>query len=638
MLRMIGWDDLLDAYLETENVNCEVKVHKIAVKEASKEFEKTLSEDDSFLDDFFQFDSEPSGEAVIASVEESFSSKSAAIEACKICFDTAKSEENLCCFGCNGIWHRSCVLERKMNLCPAPITFRFAHPTPKKLLTHAPWYCNSCVSCSKCGKGQQKSVCCRKCGKSFCLSCLREGGLTSRSFQNLSNFACDSCLQCVNCGCSSTIDGKQVILYDDNRFCRPCYLSNQINAICPLCQQIYHWLPLRSDFGDVPFVDKFSLCPMIECDGCSEWVHCVCEGLSEEEYERLGRDKRRKFYCLKCRRETEDGESIEETQSTLAPGTFAFKFRNPLEAWTITRFTFSFENDRFKLACDGFCIEAEKFADLLTQFRAAFSTNDLISWSKALRLRKFFNPSRLMPLLPDPLATEVAKLLPATCARTQGFTPRSSRIRTKTAAPRTRLSLQSLHLAQSMNPRTTNTPSTTALSKIPPTLLYMQYLNAARQDDSIKTVDAFALGVALRPSRIAGLGLFAAKPFPTGSLIIEYCGEMLHSERLVNRRDAYYNALGARFRQSCYLFRLDDDRVLDATLKGNLSRFINHSCDPNCYSRVVSFEAKVKKLLIFALKDIEPGEEIVYDYKFPEDEGEKIVCYCGAAKCRGFLN
>lgn len=284
-------------------------------------------------------------------------------------------------------------------------------------------------------------------------------------------------------------------------------------------------------------------------------------------------------------------------------------------------------------------LRAGSLTELITNLKALFSPGKFINWQRAVKLECLFDPLRLIRLVsPGAFKSEIIKLLPSSCARTDGFKPRAPfplTTRLEIPASVKRASLQSLHLAQSINVRS----CTNKTGKVPPKLLYMQYLNTVRLDESFKYVDAFSLGLALRPSRIAGLGLFAAKNFSAGSLIIEYCGEMLNSERIVNRRDAYYCALGARFRKSCYLFRLDDERVLDATLKGNLSRFINHSCDPNCYSRVVSFDAKGKKLLIFALKDIEAGEEIVYDYKFPEEEGEeKIVCYCGAPKCRGYLN
>ncbi|XP_029574899.1 histone-lysine N-methyltransferase 2B-like [Salmo trutta] len=71
---------------------------------------------------------------------------------------------------------------------------------------------------------------------------------------------------------------------------------------------------------------------------------------------------------------------------------------------------------------------------------------------------------------------------------------------------------------------------------------------------------------------------------------------------------------------------------------GNAARFINHSCEPNCYSRVINEEGQ-KHIVIFALRKIYRGEELTYDYKFPiEDPASKLNCNCGARKCRRFLN
>ncbi|ROT63450.1 trithorax [Penaeus vannamei] len=86
----------------------------------------------------------------------------------------------------------------------------------------------------------------------------------------------------------------------------------------------------------------------------------------------------------------------------------------------------------------------------------------------------------------------------------------------------------------------------------------------------------------------------------------------------------------------CYMFRIDDDTVIDATMHGNAARFINHSCDPNCYSRVVDILGK-KHIIIFALRRILRGEELTYDYKFPIEE-DKIPCTCGTRRCRKYLN
>lgn len=87
---------------------------------------------------------------------------------------------------------------------------------------------------------------------------------------------------------------------------------------------------------------------------------------------------------------------------------------------------------------------------------------------------------------------------------------------------------------------------------------------------------------------------------------------------------------------SCYMFRIDEDTIVDATRVGNVARFINHSCEPNCYSRIVSVEG-VKKIVIFAKRRLRRGEEIKYDYQFPLED-DKIPCYCGALSCTGFMN
>lgn len=86
------------------------------------------------------------------------------------------------------------------------------------------------------------------------------------------------------------------------------------------------------------------------------------------------------------------------------------------------------------------------------------------------------------------------------------------------------------------------------------------------------------------------------------------------------------------------MFRIDDYEVVDATVHGNAARFINHSCEPNCYSRVITVDSQ-KHIVIFASRRIYCGEELTYDYKFPiEDASNKLPCNCGAKKCRKFLN
>uniref|UniRef100_A0A674MWP8 Uncharacterized protein n=1 Tax=Takifugu rubripes TaxID=31033 RepID=A0A674MWP8_TAKRU len=109
-------------------------------------------------------------------------------------------------------------------------------------------------------------------------------------------------------------------------------------------------------------------------------------------------------------------------------------------------------------------------------------------------------------------------------------------------------------------------------------------------------------------------------------MVIEYAGTVIP----VCRR--FLQGIG------CYMFRIDDFDVVDATMQGNAARFINHSCEPNCYSRVINVDGR-KHIVIFALRKIYRGEELTYDYKFPiEDDESKLHCNCGTRRCRGSLN
>ena len=96
----------------------------------------------------------------------------------------------------------------------------------------------------------------------------------------------------------------------------------------------------------------------------------------------------------------------------------------------------------------------------------------------------------------------------------------------------------------------------------------------------------------------AGLGLFALEPIKKGRRIIEYTGEKITEEE-ANRR-------GGR-----YLFELNDKWTLDAKGREHTARYINHSCKPNCYAELNAAETRV---FIFAKRNIEPGEELCYDY------------------------
>nr|XP_013189562.1 unnamed protein product [Amyelois transitella] len=133
-------------------------------------------------------------------------------------------------------------------------------------------------------------------------------------------------------------------------------------------------------------------------------------------------------------------------------------------------------------------------------------------------------------------------------------------------------------------------------------------------------------------SGIHDWGLFAQEPIAADEMVIEYVGQMIRPI-VADVREAQYEATGIG---SSYLFRIDLDTIIDATKCGNLARFINHSCNPNCYAKVITIESQ-KKIVIYSKQPIGVDEEITYDYKFPLED-EKIPCLCGAPQCRGFLN
>lgn len=133
-------------------------------------------------------------------------------------------------------------------------------------------------------------------------------------------------------------------------------------------------------------------------------------------------------------------------------------------------------------------------------------------------------------------------------------------------------------------------------------------------------------------SKIHDWGLVAQEPIDAEDFVIEYVGELIRP-RISDIREQYYEKIGIG---SSYLFRLDDGYVVDATKRGGIARFINHSCEPNCYTKVISVEGE-KKIFIYAKRNIAPGEEITYNYKFPLEE-KKIPCNCSSRRCRGSLN
>ncbi|CBQ73061.1 related to regulatory protein SET1 [Sporisorium reilianum SRZ2] len=135
-------------------------------------------------------------------------------------------------------------------------------------------------------------------------------------------------------------------------------------------------------------------------------------------------------------------------------------------------------------------------------------------------------------------------------------------------------------------------------------------------------------------SPIHDWGLYAMEFIPAGDMVIEYVGEVVR-QQVADEREKQYERQG---NFSTYLFRVDDDLVVDATHKGNIARLMNHCCTPNCNAKILTLNGE-KRIVLFAKSPIRAGEELTYDYKFQSsaDDEDAIPCLCGSPGCRRFL-
>ena len=137
----------------------------------------------------------------------------------------------------------------------------------------------------------------------------------------------------------------------------------------------------------------------------------------------------------------------------------------------------------------------------------------------------------------------------------------------------------------------------------------------------------------VRRSGIHGRGVYATRRIPKHTRVVEYLGDRITHEQA----DARYDAKGQDDGHT-FLFVVSSRLVIDAGVNGNDARFINHSCDPNCDTVIEG-----DRVFIESVRDIEPGEELAYEYgltwETTDDPGElaNYACRCGAASCRGTM-
>ncbi|XP_039476846.1 histone-lysine N-methyltransferase NSD3 isoform X4 [Oreochromis aureus] len=129
-----------------------------------------------------------------------------------------------------------------------------------------------------------------------------------------------------------------------------------------------------------------------------------------------------------------------------------------------------------------------------------------------------------------------------------------------------------------------------------------------------------------------GWGLRTNQALKKGDFVTEYVGEVIDSEECQQRiKRAHENHV-----TNFYMLTLTKDRVIDAGPKGNSSRFINHSCSPNCETQKWTVNGDVR-IGIFALCDIEAGTELTFNYNLHCVGNRRTSCHCGSDNCSGFL-
>ena len=134
--------------------------------------------------------------------------------------------------------------------------------------------------------------------------------------------------------------------------------------------------------------------------------------------------------------------------------------------------------------------------------------------------------------------------------------------------------------------------------------------------------------IEVRESGVHGRGVYATQFIAKGDRIIEYTGQ----------RGSWEDAPNDENDPHTFLFGLDSGEVINPEIGGNDARWINHCCDPNCEAI-----EEDDRIFIYAMRDIEPGQELFYDYAMEIDEPiteeskKEFVCHCGSSNCRGTM-
>jgi SET domain-containing protein len=157
--------------------------------------------------------------------------------------------------------------------------------------------------------------------------------------------------------------------------------------------------------------------------------------------------------------------------------------------------------------------------------------------------------------------------------------------------------------------------------------------SAARTAHAASAPPAAGRRTQVRDSGVHGKGVYAVRPLKAGDTVLEYKGEIISWEEALERHPhdpAQPN--------HTFYFHLDDGHVIDGKHQGNTAKWINHSCAPN-----IEAEQEGMRVFLKALRDIEPGEELFFDYglvidcRITPSLKKDYACWCGAPECRGTM-
>ncbi len=147
------------------------------------------------------------------------------------------------------------------------------------------------------------------------------------------------------------------------------------------------------------------------------------------------------------------------------------------------------------------------------------------------------------------------------------------------------------------------------------------------------TTSGSGKSIKMRKSRIHGNGVFATRAIPAGKRLVEYKGQRITWKQADTRYPDEPDGPSHTF-----LFSVNEKIVIDANREGNVARWINHSCEPNCETTEDD-----GRIFIESIRDIKAGEELSYEYNITFDERHtkalkaRYGCICGTKACRGTL-